>query len=329
MTGEIPDTGVTGKLRLLAFPEHSGLRLDQFLAAATDLSRRRARTWVSDGRVMVDGRIVRQQSREMHTAQVVELMTVADEPVAATLELPPPEVAVVYEDDALVVVDKPPGVLSQPADTPQPRANEEDLAMSQLLPLHLAWREGRRPPYLTLVHRLDRPASGLLVFARTQKAAGRLSEAFRRDRAERLYTAVVEGHPDFDETVIDRPIARMRGATWRFETTIPKDPDGKPSRTEVTVEERGWHEEGGERRPWARLTCRLRTGRTHQVRVHLAEVGHPVVGDGLYGATWGMVEDGPPRILLHAASLALPHPGGGGVLRVRVGFRLSGNLAPC
>lgn len=275
--------------RLLVFPEHSRLRLDQFLAAATGQSRRQARRWIGAGRVRVDGVTVRALSRQVRTAQVVEVEAEALEGFEGS---PPPPVEVVHEDPDLLVVDKPSGVLSQPAERPR----SGDLAMDQLVRLHLAARQGRRPQYLALIHRLDRVASGLLVFARTKEAAGFLSEAFRRGRAERRYLAVVEDEPSFSRVTVDRPIARARGFGWKFETTIPKDPDGKRAVTEVTVDVVG---EG-----WARVRCRLRTGRTHQVRVHLADLGHPVLGDRLYGST---VEA--PRPLLHAWRLTLPRPG--------------------
>lgn len=283
--------------RLLVHPEHSRLRLDQFLAAATALSRRKARTVIGEGRVRLDGEPVKILSRTVRTAQVVEVGLSPEElQIPAEPQLSP--VSIVYEDSALLVVDKPAGVLSQPADRPEPG----DLAMDQRLRLHLAAREGRRP-YLALIHRLDRVASGLLVMAKTQEAAGALSEAFRRRRAERWYLAVVEGEPDFDRLIVDRPIARARGFGWKFETTIVGDPDGKPARTEVETEkvEKGW----------ARVRCRLDTGRTHQVRVHLADLGHPVMGDRLYGAT----QDA-PRVLLHAVDLTLPHPETGEILRL-------------
>lgn len=283
--------------RLLVLPEHSRLRLDQFLAAATGLSRRKAREVIGQGLVRLDGEPLRILSRTVRTAQVVEVgLSPGELEVPAEPETPP--VSIVYEDAALLVADKPAGVLSQPTERPEPG----DLAMDQRLRLHLAARDGRRP-YLALIHRLDRVASGLLVLAKTQKAAGPLSEAFRRRRAERWYLAVVEGEPDFERLTADRPIARARGFDWKFETTIAGDPDGKPARTEVEVETVG---EG-----WARLRCRLDTGRTHQVRVHLADLGHPVMGDRLYGATGDA-----PRVLLHAVDLALPHPETGETLHL-------------
>ena len=296
--------------RLLVFPEHSRLRLDRFLAAATGRSRRRARRWIEAGRVRMDGATVRRLSRQVRTAQVVEVEAPAEELEGIEGPQPPP-VEVVHEDPALLVVNKPSGVLSQPAERPRPG----DLAMDQRVRLHLAAREGRRPPYLALIHRLDRVSSGLLVFARTREAAGSLSEAFRRGRVERGYLAVVEGEPSFSHLTVDRPIARARGFDWKFETTIPKDPDGKPARTEVTVERVG---EG-----WARVRCRLLTGRTHQVRVHLAELGHSVSGDRLYGSTAGSA-----RVLLHAARLTLPHPGGQGPSRLELEAPLPADFEP-
>lgn len=321
MTEASRDAGLRLVLRLVVQPQHSRLRLDQYLAAASELSRRKARRLIGEGQVRVDGQPVKVQSREVRTAQVVEVTPdprlapaperaaeraserssepasrpFIDRPIdRASDRVVDGAIDIVYEDDALLVVNKPAGVLSQPLDTPR----ADDLAMDQLVRLHLAERDGRRPPYLALIHRLDRVASGLLVFALQQEAAGPLSEAFRRRqterRAERWYLAVVDGEPDFEEIHVDRPIARARGFDWKFETTIPGDPDGKPAQTDVVVEAVG---EG-----WARVRCRLGTGRTHQVRVHLADLGHPVRGDGLYGSFEA------PRALLHAVDLELPHP---------------------
>lgn len=288
---------VTSETRLLVGPEQSRLRLDQFLAQATALSRRRLRQEIGEGRVRLDGRTIRVLSRQVRTAQVVDVALPADV-LGVPARPEPPAVSVVYGDDDVLVVDKPSGVLSQPAETRRPG----ELAMNERVRLDLALRQGRRP-YLALIHRLDRVASGLLVLALRQEAAGPLATAFRKGRAERWYLAVVDGEPAFDHRTVSRPIARARGFPWKFETTIDKDPDGRPAHTEIEVERVG---EG-----WARLRCRLGTGRTHQVRVHLAALGHPVRGDRLYGSTADA-----PRPLLHAVDLTLPHPRTGEELKL-------------
>lgn len=275
--------------RLLVFPVDAGRRLDQFLAAATALSRRRARTLIAEGRVAVDGRPVKVQSRPVETAAVVDVVL-----PAAGLGVPerpqPPAVEIRYRDRHLVVAVKPAGVLSQPSE----HQRQGELALDQRLALWLALEEGRRPE-LHLIHRLDRDAGGLLLFARTKAAAASLSRALREGGIERRYRAVVEGRPVFERCTADGPIARVASGAWRFEVAE----GGRPARTEVEVERLG---DG-----WAVVRCRLVTGRTHQVRVHLAHLGHPVVGDRLYGSR----PAGAPRLLLHAEELAFRRPGDG------------------
>jgi 23S rRNA pseudouridine1911/1915/1917 synthase len=167
--------------------------------------------------------------------------------------------------------------------------------------LHLAAREGKRP-FLRLVHRLDRVTSGALLFARCPEALKPLAAAWREGRAERRYLALVEGDPAWQEQVIEAPIGRAPGGGWRFAVLAP-EAGGRAARTTVRVlERRGDH---------TLVECHLSTGRTHQVRVHLAHLGHPVVGDTLYGAA-----PGAGRPLLHAASLRLPHPQSGAVVEI-------------
>lgn len=278
----------------MVFPEQAGLRLDQLLAAATLLSRRRARALIAQGAVWRNGRAVRVASRAVEVGDALDLVGVEEElGVPRRPELPP--VVIRHEDRFLLVVDKPAGVLSQPAEHRQPG----ELAMDERLLLNLAAREGRRP-YLRLLHRLDRVTSGLLLFARSPAALKPLSEAWRRGRVERLYLAVVEGEPAFEERRLEASIGRDPSGAWRFQVTAA----GRPAVTEIRVRSRG--------RGFALVECRLATGRTHQVRVHLAHLGLPVAGDRLYGAA---ILDA-PRPLLHAAELALPHPEDGRRLRV-------------
>jgi RluA family pseudouridine synthase len=167
--------------------------------------------------------------------------------------------------------------------------------------LALAWREGQKP-FLRLVHRLDRLTSGAMLFARSPEILPTLSRAWGDGRVERYYLAVIEGRPDSDAFAIDDPIARDRDHQWRFR----RDHRGKPSRTDVevlaTLED-----------DLSVVGCRLVTGRTHQVRVHLASSGYPVLGDRLYGSKRAELAGRP---LLHAAALTLPHPATGDMFRV-------------
>jgi len=283
--------------RLLVTPSYEGERLDIFLASATDLSRRAARRSIDDGLVKRNGDVLRVQSRPVATGDVVDIGCPASE-LGVGVETPPAVPQLLFEDGWILVAAKPAGVLSQPAEGRKPG---DPLAFDQQLLLALAWREGQRP-FLRMVHRLDRMTSGAVLFARSPDALPRLSRAWIEGLVERLYLAVVEGHPESETFAIDRPIARDPSHRWRFRS---RD-GGKSSRTEARV--LAILEDG-----LSVVACRLVTGRTHQVRVHLATAGHPVVGDRLYGSTR---TDLAGRPLLHAAALALPHPATGDELRV-------------
>ncbi len=280
---------MSGLVRLLVWPAHTGLRLDQFLAAATPLSRRKARELLASGAVHRNGQALRVASRALECGDVIDLLAAGDGLGLPALPALPP-LAVLHEDRSLLAVDKPAGMLSQPAEE---RAAGE-LACDELALLELSRREGRRA-FLRLVHRIDRLTSGVLLFARSPEALGPLTAAWQGGQVERRYLAVVEGRPEFAERRVEAAIARGADGAWRFE--VPAGPGrGKNAVTEV------WVLQAGE--PFSVVECRLLTGRTHQVRVHLAHLGHPVAGDRLYGARL----PGPLRPLLHAAGLTLPHP---------------------
>lgn len=288
-------TDAAGSTRLVVGFAHQGARLDVFLAAATGLSRRAARRLVGAGGVWRNGDPLRVQSRTVDAGDVVDLLLPPDEvgvPARPNLEAPP----ILFEDRWLVVVDKPAGVLSQPAET----SPHGELALDQMLLLCLAARDGCRP-FLRLFHRLDRLTTGAVLFAHNPQALPPLARAWETGAVDRRYLAIVEGVPPFEHTRIDHPIGRDRSHQWRFHV----DEAGQQAQTNVAVLE--CHSNGS-----ALVECRLVTGRTHQVRVHLAAIGHPVVGDRLYGAR---PNPSVSRPLLHAAGLSLPHP--------RTGVRLT------
>lgn len=279
-------------LRFLVRPGQEQLRLDQFLPAVCGLSRRAARRLIADGAVWRNGGALRVQSKSLDPGDVIDVLDPSLE-----LEEPPwrPEpIHFAFDDRWMAVVEKPAGILTQPSEASPGRES----ALDERVLLFLAHREGRRP-FLRTVHRLDRQTSGLVVFARNRQALPLLDRLWRSGQVQRFYVALVTGCPNAPQ-VIDRPIARDREHTWRFKV----DPKGKPARTEIRVLHR-WDDRTA-------VLCRLDTGRTHQVRVHLAHLGHPVVGDRLYGG-----RETPDRsVALHAWALVMPHPKSGDTLRL-------------
>ena len=261
--------------------DDSGLRLDQLLARAMG-SRSAAQKAIADGRVTVDGE-TRSKSWLVSEAEVVR---VADSPAAAEIAVASiGNVPIVYEDDTFVVVDKPAGLVSHPA------PGHPTGTLSQAMTAQYPERE------VGLVHRLDRDTSGLLIIALTERSLRHLRASLQDREIVREYSALSVGHPRTSEGTIDAPIGRDRNARTRM--TIRTD----PPRDAVT------HFEVVETLADATLLrVRLETGRTHQIRVHLAEIGLPVAGDPVYGRVglWGL-----RRQFLHAQRLSLPHPDNG------------------
>ena len=247
---------------------------------------------IEGGRLWLNGVSVRVLSRAVQTGDVVDVI-----PDVETLTAPgplPAALEIVHEDGWLLAVNKPPGLASQP---PRQRRPDE-LTAPEALAMQLAWRDGHRADLL-LFHRLDRITSGLLVLARNHEAARALTGTWRAGIVEKTYLAVVEGDPGPAPLAISRAIGRDQLSPGRFRA----DRSGKPARTEA----RRVAAAGG----LALVLARPLTGRSHQVRVHLAELGFPVAGDRLYGTGRRM-----PRPFLHAWRLTLPHPRDGSKLRL-------------
>lgn len=268
--------------RYLVPPWLEGRRLDQGLAVLAGVSRRRARALIDSGQLCLDSRPTRTLSRALATGNVLDLLP----PHAGTTTPPaPPSVEIVFEDGWLVAVAKPAGVA---AAAPRTRAPQE-LTMGEALALALSARAGKRVAPI-LIHRLDRATSGLMVFALHPRAAQGLAKAWQSGAVFKRYLAVVAGDPGEDAIIIEQPIARDPLTPGRF----AQSPRGRPARTTVDALARGASHSLIEARPV--------TGRSHQIRVHLADSGWPIVGDTLYGGPAGT------RLLLHAWRLDLPHP---------------------
>ncbi len=267
-------------------PAAAGRRFDAALAQALpQYSRSRLRAWIDAGRVTVDGALA-EPTRRVRGDERVVVRAEIETPAAAPLP-EPIALAIVYEDPTLVVVDKPAGLVVHPG-----AGNRTGTLQNALL--HHA-PELAAVPRAGIVHRLDKDTTGLLVVAKTIRAQTSLVRQLAARSVQREYVALVAGDLARGGTV-DAPIGRH--PTRR--TAMAVVASGKPARTHYDVVERFGAA--------TLLACRLETGRTHQIRVHLAKLGHPLVGDPAYGKP-GAVRFG--RQALHAARLSLRHPATG------------------
>jgi 23S rRNA pseudouridine1911/1915/1917 synthase len=277
------------RISLTAGPEHEGERLDVALAAHPDVgSRAAAQRLVDAGAVTVDG-VERPKRHRLSAGARVEAELPSVQPPAdvGAGEGVPYEVA--FEDEHLIVVDKPAGVVVHPA------PGHPTTTLSQALANRGAaggdeWRPG-------IVHRLDRDTSGLLVVAKSEAVHRALQEQIRAREVTREYLALVVGRPDARSGTIDAPIGRDRRDRTAH-STATDSPREAVTHFEI--------EQALPRTTLLRVT--LETGRTHQIRVHLAAIGHPVCGDPQYGGSPCGKRLGLTRQFLHAAKLVFTHP---------------------
>lgn len=266
-------------------------RLDRFIADALDLSRTRVQALLAEGLITVDGRVAK-KSEQALAGTTIEVVV----PPAEAVDIVPEDLPldVVWEDGDLAVVNKAAGMVVHPA--PGHRSGTLVNALLFRMP-DIAGVGGRLRP--GIVHRLDRDTSGLLVVAKSDRAHQGLSDALRRRKLKRLYLAAAWGHLAESPLTIDAPIGRDR----RNRKKMAVVEEGRPSLTRARVRER-----------WERadlLDVALKTGRTHQIRVHLADVDHPILGDKLYGGRAARIFPGwilPDRQALHASQLTFVHP---------------------
>ncbi len=271
--------------------QDAGARVDACLAAHTELSRSRVAALMAEGALSIDGRMERKPSARVAPGQVLMLAV----PEARVTEAVPQDIPldILYQDSDVVIVNKPCGMVVHPA------AGNEDGTLVNALLYHISDLSGvggeLRPG---IVHRLDKDTSGLLLVAKNDRAHAALSEQFRERTMEKHYRAVALGSFREDSGLIDAPIARH--PTDRKKMAVVAG--GRESRTEWKVLER--------LNGATFLDVHLLTGRTHQIRVHMQHIGHPLLGDPIY-APHVRTAVRIPRLMLHAYSLAFTHPSTG------------------
>ena len=299
----------------------SGSALDAVVRTAFGLSWGRARDLVRRGKVAIDGRTSTEPVRYVRTGQTVSIDLAARKTRTIATDLP--EGALVHVDPHIVVVDKPAGISTVPFDPEGMGASiakrsrpGEDATLDERVRAVLARREkgaggrGSVPPSIGVVHRLDKETSGLVVFTRTWAAKKSLTDAFRAHTVHRRYLAIVHG--DAKAGTIRTHFVEDRGDGLRGSIEHRggrKKPVGS-ERSQVAVT----HFEVVERLHNAAtgactlIACHLETGRTHQIRIHLSEAGHPVVGERVYIRGFKGTVVSAPRLMLHAAELGFVHP---------------------
>ena len=225
--------------------------------------------------------------RVLHEGDEVTLATEDDTSPSYLLPVDLP-LSILYEDEALVVPSKPADMPTHPS-----HDHREDTVANALA---YRYRAMDLPFVFRPINRLDRNTSGLLLVARNRLSAARLAESMRKGEIQKEYLAVVEGHPEEEEGIIDRPLHRTAASIIVREVCAPDAPDADEARTAYRVLARS--------EAHALVKVRPLTGRTHQIRVHFASIGHPLVGDDLYGTVSPLLA----RHALHARTLSFPHP---------------------
>jgi 23S rRNA pseudouridine1911/1915/1917 synthase len=281
--------------RLMPVPEGlDGLRLDVALSRMFGMSRTSAAQLVDDGFVTLDGTAVA-RSASVHDGSWLEV-TLPDPDTGPPVAPEPVDgLRVIYDDDDIVVVDKPVGVAAHPSPGWTGTTVIGGLAALgyRISTSGAAERQG-------IVHRLDAGTTGVMVVAKSEHAYTALKRAFKERTVDKRYSALVQGHPDPSKGTIDAPIARHPSSDWKFAVVA----EGRPSVTHYETVEAF--------RSASLLDIHLETGRTHQIRVHMAAVRHPCVGDLTYGADPVLAKQlGLTRQWLHARELSFTHPGTG------------------
>ena len=283
---------VEDKVHYQLSPHHDGERVDRVIAFFSGHSRSKVSDLISRRLILRNGIPIKKGSEIAHMNDMISMPKFSDEVVEEVVSDPTIDFGVVFEDDSVIVINKPSGLIVHPGSG----IANGTLANGLAAQFH-DMRNIGDPIRLGLVHRLDKGTSGLLIVARTSEALDNLKLQMQKRQIHRQYFAIVAGHVESDKGVVDAPLGRD-----------PKNPlkraviqNGKYARTSYEVDQKL-------ESPFkiSMLSCRLETGRTHQIRVHLAAIGHSVLGDELYGGRTAFnIEN---RLALHAQMLTFAHP---------------------
>ncbi len=292
------------------------MRLDRYLSERhPEISRARWQEWIEAGQVRVNGKPVTKPAHKLHAGDRVDYTLPPDRPPDYDLKPENIPIPIVYEDEYLLVVNKPRGLTVHPAP-----GHPHGTLVNALLAHSPTLSQGSAAFRPGIVHRLDKETTGLLLVAKTDLAHARLSDALQRHAIDRRYLALVWGAPKERQFTVDLPIGRhpvQRKKMAVLDAAAVESGKARHARTHFTVKQ-AW-------RDFALLYARLETGRTHQVRVHCSAIGHPVVGDPLYGGVRKPPRDCPPELahalqslqgqLLHACEIEFEHPITGNPMR--------------
>ena len=289
---ESADYNANAQITLNVPANCGGLRLDQVLARLRPQhSRNRLQQWIREGRICINGQAVSEPKQKLWGGEFIQVAEATDE---LKLSSAPEDITlnIIHEDDTLIVLDKQAGLVVHPGS-----GNWSGTLLNALL-YHAP--ELDKVPRAGIVHRLDKDTSGLMVVAKTLEAQTDLVRQLQAHTVKRYYQALVRGNVEIGGTV-DSPIGRH--PVHRTKMAVVKT--GKPSRTHYRIVERFID--------CTLVECALETGRTHQIRVHMASIAHPLVGDSVYGAGTSRIPIGPTyhRQALHARRLGLIHPTSG------------------
>ena len=270
-----------------------GKALDAIVRAVLEVPWGKARTLVETGKVSVDGQVVTTSERRVRAGVTIAIDPAAPRPRPGRLDRD----RIVFVDAHVVVVDKPSGVSTVPYD------ENETGTLDELVRDALAARDRSPRPSLGVVHRIDKDTSGLVVFTRSWLAKQSLSNQFRAHSTHRKYRAIVHGHAlakTYTSHLVEDRGDGLRGSIERMKGKRPPLTAGQRAVTHVEVVER--------LKGATLVSCTLETGRTHQIRIHLSEAGHPLVGERVYVRDYGADIIPAPRLMLHAAELGFVHP---------------------
>lgn len=294
MTDDITDdtAGLARRVTEIIPASLAEVRIDRVVSLIADVSRNAAAALIESGAVSLDGAVATAGKEKVREGQTITV----DISQAVGPELPTADASVVlpvvYSDDDVIVVNKPAGLVVHPG-----AGNKAGTMVNHLLAAYPEIASVGDPMRPGIVHRLDAGTTGLIAVARTQRAYDSLVEQLTLRSVTRVYSVVVWGIPTSLNGVIDAPIGRDQRDPTRMAVVV----DGRASRTHYAVE-RSFHIP----KDASLVECRLETGRTHQIRVHLASIGHPVVGDAQYGGVRAGLKASRP--MLHARQLGFDHP---------------------